>query len=380
MNRNVNVFIGVILCALLCGCFVWLFSVSEEDTWKPNEIYDQLHATSYSASYTNVTYSVSSTGGLALTMSPSSALRRRAVSSYAGAYSGAASSPHRLITSSPLASSPLTYGAAPGAGLYTTSSAEIKSFGGGGNGGAAMGGAMSNGRSNSGLSNPSLQGGVGVGSLSPIAYSTARRGEMSSATGDNPVQMMAEQPTMAMTSTAGMANGFYGGYSAMDYSSTATYSSTSDYGQYTGMFGGGSRMGIRGRQNGNGSTGNAWWVWLDAWLATNGSGIGSGTDLGNGYWSDYYFNEQALENAYYDFINNYWNPVMGGDENSFPYEEWKAWFFKTLGEQGHYQYNGHNYYWVPVGDMLPLLLLALLYVLFLAVKSKSSTSLLKTKN
>ena len=138
MNRNVNVFIGVILCALLCGCFVWLFSVSEEDTWKPNEIYDQLHATSYSASYTNVTYSVSSTGGLALTMSPSSALRRRAVSSYAGAYSGAASSPHRLITSSPLASSPLTYGAAPGAGLYTTSSAEIKSFGGGGNGGAAM--------------------------------------------------------------------------------------------------------------------------------------------------------------------------------------------------------------------------------------------------
>ena len=371
MKRNVNVFIGVVLCAVLGGCFWWLASADEGDQWSPNEIYSEVHRTSAgSFSHTHASSVSSNNGGVALTLSsPSATFRRRTSSIYAGAYSGAATMP---LTSN---LSPLTYGAAPGAGLYTTSSAEIKSFGGGGNGGAAMGGAISNDRSNSGLSNPSLQG--GVGSISPIAYSTARRGEMSSAAGDDLAMMAAENPVMAMTSTAGMANGFYGGYSAMDYSSTATYSSTSDYGQYTGMFGGGSRMGIRGRQNGNGSTGNAWWVWLDAWLATNGSGIGSGTDLGNGYWSDYYFNEQALENAYNDFINNYWNPVMGGDESSFPYEEWKAWFFKTLGEQGHYQYNGHNYYWAPVGDILPLLLLALLYVLFLAVKS--STSLLKTE-
>ena len=379
MKRNVNVFIGVVLCAVLGGCFWWLASADEGDQWSPNEIYSEVHRTSAGGfSHTHASSVSSNNGGVALTLSsPSATFRRRTSSIYAGAHTGASYAP---LASSPLASSPLTYGAAPGAGLHLTSSAEIKSFGGGGNGGAAMSYSQSpiaNRQSNSGLSNPSLQGGAGVGSISPIAYSTARRGEMSSATGDNPVQMMAEQPTMAMTSTAGMANGFYGGYSAMDYSSTTTYSSTSDYGQYTGMFGGGSRMGIRGRQNGNGSTGNAWWVWLDAWLATNGSGIGSGTDLGNGYWSDYYFNEQALQNAYYDFINNYWNPVMGGDESSFPYEEWKAWFFKTLGEQGHYEYNGHNYYWVPVGDMLPLLLLALLYVLFLAVKS--STSLLKTE-
>ena len=371
MKRNVNVFIGVVLCAVLGGCFWWLASADEGDQWSPNEIYSEVHRTSAGGfSHTHASSVSSNNGGVALTLSsPSATFRRRTSSIYAGAYGGA--------SYAPLASSPM--GGASGAGLHLTSSAEIKSFGGGGNGGAAMGGAISNGRSNSGSFSPSLQGGVGVGSLSPIAYSIARRGSMSSGAGDDPVQMMAEQPTMAMTSTAGMANGFYGGYSAMDYSSTATYSSTSDYGQYTGMFGTG-RQGVRGRQNGNGSTGNAWWVWLDAWLATNGSGIGSGTDLGNGYWSDYYFNEQALENAYYDFINNYWNPVMGGYENSFPYEEWKAWFFKTLGEQGHYQYNGHNYYWVPVGDMLPLLLLALLYVLFLAVKSKSSTSLLKTKN
>ena len=370
MNRNVNVFIGVILCALLCGCFVWLFSVSEEDTWKPNEIYDQLHATSYSASYTNVTYSVSSNGGLALTMSPSSALRRRAVSSYAGAYSGAASSPHRLITSSPLASSPLTYGAAPGAGLYTTSSAEIKSFGGGGNGGAAMSYSQSpiaNRQSNSGLSNPSLQGGAGVGSISPIAYSTARRGDMSSATGDNPVQMMAaENPVMAMTSTAGMANGFYGGYSAMDYSSIATYSSTSDYGQYTGMFGTG-RQNVRGRQNIN-----PWDSWL-SWLYDNETGNwGTGTEDENGNWI-YTYTEDQLRAAY-----EAWAATFGQSWGPKPpsFEAWLEWM-QSGGNDG-YMYGDNTYRFLPVGDIVPLLLLALLYVLFVAIKSKSLKSLLKT--
>ena len=372
MNRNVNVFIGVILCALLCGCFVWLFSVSEEDTWKPNEIYDQLHATSYSASYTNVNYSVSSNGGLALTMSPSSALRRRAVSSYAGAYSGA--------SYAPLASSPLTYGAASGAGLHLTSSAEFKSFGGGGNGGAAMSYSQSpiaNRQSNSGSFSPSLQGGAGVGSISPIAYSTARRGEMSSATGDNPVQMMAEQPTMAMTSTAGMANGFYGGYSAMDYSSTATYSSTSDYGQYTGMFGGGSRMGVRGRFNApgnNGATGYDSWL---LWLKSLGYNFGDNTD-GNNYT---FTTDQSYAAfcAWYkaqtgkDYDPN--NPLVVPE---FTYEDWLAWI--ASGTDGMHNFQGWTFQFLtPVGDILPLLLLALLYVLFLVVKSKSFTSLLKTE-
>ena len=355
MNRNVNVFIGVILCALLCGCFVWLFSVSEEDTWKPNEIYDQLHATSYSASYTNVTYSVSSNGGLALTMSPSSALRRRAVSSHAGAYSGAATMP---LTSN---LSPLTYGAAPGAGLYTTSSAEFKSFGGGGNGGAAMGGAISNGRSNSGLSNPSLQGGVRVGSISPIAYSTARRGEMSSAAGDNPVQMMAEQPTMAMTSTAGMANGFYGGYSAMDYSSTATYSSTSDYGQYTGMFGTG-RQNVRGRQNIN-----PWDSWL-SWLYDNETGNwGTGTEDENGNWI-YTYTEDQLRAAY-----EAWAATFGQSWGPKPpsFEAWLEWM-QSGGNDG-YMYGDNTYRFLPVGDILPLLLFALLYIVAMFLRSKFRT-------
>ncbi len=369
MNRNVNVFIGVILCALLCGCFVWLFSVSEEDTWKPNEIYDQLHATSYSASYTNVNYSVSSNSGLALTMSPSSALRRRAVSSYAGAYSGVATMP---LTSN---LSPLTYGAAPGAGLYTTSSAEIKSFGGGGNGGAAMSYSQSpiaNRQSNSGSFNPSLQGGAGVGSISPIAYSTARRSDMT-ATGENLAQMAAENPVMAMTNaaSAGMGNGMFGGYTAMDYSGSA------NYGQYTGMFGGGSRMGVRGRFNApgnNGATGYDSWL---LWLKSLGYNFGDNTD-GNNYT---FTTDQSYAAfcAWYkaqtgkDYDPN--NPLVVPE---FTYEDWLAWI--ASGTDGMHNFQGWTFQFLtPVGDILPLLLLALLYVLFLVVKSKSFTSLLKTE-
>ena len=358
MKSNVNVFVGVVLCAVLCGTFVWLRSAGDEDTWKPNEIYDQVHSSSYGASYTNATFSASpQEGGLAVSMSsPSSMRARHATNFYAGAHTGIATMP---LASSPLASSPM--GAASSAGLYATSRAEIKSFGGGGNGGAAMGGAA---RGNS-VSNPSLQGGAGLGFVSsPIAYSTARRGEMSSTSGTNPAMMAAENPAVAAMGAANAANGIYGAYSVMDYSGSANYN------QYTGMFGGG-RMGVRGRQNT--STGDAWWIWLDKWLATNGSGIGSGTDLGGGYWSDYYFDEQSLKGAYWDFIKNYWNPVMGGDESSFPYEEWKKWFFASLGESGSYTYNGHNYYWMPVGDILPLLLIALLYIVAMYLRSRSRT-------
>ena len=367
MKRNVNVFIGVVLCAVLGGCFWWLASADEGDQWSPNEIYSEVHRTSAGGfSHTHATSVSSNNGGVALTLSsPSATFRRRTSSIYAGAYSGASYAP---LASSPLASSPM--GGASGAGLYTTSSAEIKSFGGGGNGGAAMSYSQSpiaNRQSNSGLSNPSLQGGVGVGSISPIAYSTARRGEMSSATGDNPVQMMAEQPTMAMTSTAGMANGFYGGYSTMDYSSTATYSSTSDYGQYTGMFGTG-RQGVRGRQN-SPTLNDPWWRWFDTWVSS---------DKGSGYWGGdgYYFSQSTLEEVYEQFLTDYWNSGMG-DPPSFA--EWLDWYQDAMAENGYYTYNEHNYYWLPVGDVLPLFLLALLYVLFVAIKSKSSTSLLKTE-
>ena len=346
MSKNVNVFIGVLLCAVLCGTFVWLSSSGDESSWSPNDIYNEVQGTGSVGGYatTSATFSGSSNeGGVALPMS-SSSMRARTSYKYAGAYSGA--------SYAPLASSPLTYGAASGAGLYTTSSAEIKSFGGGGNGGASMSYSQS---SISNLQSPIANSQSPIANLqSPIAYSTARRGGMSSVAGDDLAMMAAENPVMAMSNAAsvGMGTGFYGGYTAMDYSSA-------DYGQYSGMFGGSSRMGVRGRQN-TPTFNDPWWKWFDTWVSDNGSG----------YWGGdgYYFNQSTLEEVYKQFLAGYWNSGMG-DPPSFP--EWLDWYQDAMAENGYYTYNNHNYYWLPVGDVLPLFLLALLYIVAMYLRSKS---------
>ena len=367
MKRNVNVFIAVVLVAVLCGGIIWLRTANDEKLgWNIHDTYGEAPAYSNNgAAYTNATFAGPSNDGGVMTLSPSRTMRHSAAPSYAGAYTISYG-----VNSMPLTSnlSPLTYGGAGGGqGLYTTSSKTFNSYGGGGNGGAAMGGAMSNGRSNSGLSNPSLQGGAGVGSISPIAYSTARRSDMTVAAGENLAQMAAENPVMAMTNAAnaGMSNGFYGGYTAMDYSGSA------NYGQYTGMFGGGSRMGVRGRQNALGFN-DSWWKWFDTWVRNNGDSYYDNETKG------YYFDRNSLESVYKAFLKNFWNSGMG-EEPSF--DEWLDWYQEAMNNSnGYYDYYYgdelyNRYYWVPVGDILPLLLIVLLYVLFIAIKSK----LLKTE-
>ena len=356
MSKNVNVFIGVLLCAVLCGTFVWLSSSGDESSWSPNDIYNEVQGTGSVGGYatTSATFSgPSNDGGVALPVS-SSSMRARTSYKYAGAYSGAATMP---LTSN---LSPLTYGAASGAGLHLTSSAEIKSFGGGGNGGAAMGGAIANRQSNSGLSNPSLQGGAGVG-ISPIAYSTARRGGMSSAAGDDLAMMAAENPVMAMTNAAsvGMGNGFYGAYSVMDYSSAS-------YAEYTGMFGGGSRMGVRGRQNLGEDMESTYANWL-RWFDKVGWSFGTAND------NNYSYDSTQAQNAY-----NAWVASLSESMPVPSYEVWLSWFMCNGGTHTS-ESSGNTYSFVPVGGILPLLLIALLYMLFVAVKSKSLKSLMKTE-
>ena len=354
MKSNVNVFVGVVLCAVLCGTFVWLRSAGEEDTWKPNEIYDQVHSSSYGASYTNATFSGSpQEGGLAVSMSsPSSMRARHATNFYAGAgYAPTASSP----LSSSVSLLPSSHGGAAGAGLYATSSAELKSFGGGSNGGAVMGGAA---RGNT-VSNPSLQGGAGVGFVSsPIAYSTARRGEMSSTSGTNPAMMVAENPAVAAMGAANAANGIYGAYSVMDYSASGNYN------QYTSMFGGG-RMGVRGRQNGGPATNTSGWL---NWLVLNGYG----TQGADGIWGlDIY----QLRQAYDDYVSN-WNPTMGGKQPP-TWDEWLAWFMGSEDDPYGWTDDGgdtYTYYkYVPIGDVMSLVLFALLYAVVLIIRRKKAT-------
>ena len=361
MKRNVNVFIAVVLVAVLCGGVVWLRTADDEKLgWNIHDTYGDAPAYSGGAAYTNATFAGPANDGGVMTLSPSRAMRHGAVSSsYAGAYAvsygvSSASSPNSLIASSPLTSAPT------GGGLYTTSSKTFNSYGGGGNGGAAMGGAMR------GSSSPySLIASSPITSISsPIAYSTARRGEMSSAAGDNPAQMLAENPAMAMANAASVGNGFYGFGSVVDYSASANNT------QYSGMFGG-NRSNVRGRQNALGFN-DSWWKWFDTWVRNNG----------DSYYDDetkgYYFDRYSLESVYNAFLAKFWNSGMG-EEPSF--DEWLDWYQEAMNNSnGYYDYYYgdelyNRYYWVPVGDILPLLLIVLLYVLFIAIKSK----LLKTE-
>ena len=342
MSKNVNVFIGVLLCAVLCGTFVWLSSSGDESSWSPNDIYNEVQGAGSVGGYatTSATFSgPSNEGGVALPMS-SSSMRARSSYKYAGAYSGAATTPltSNLSPLSPSASLlPSLQGGVGGRqALYTTSSAEIKSFGGGGNGGAAMGGTMSHGRSNSGLSNPSPQGGAGVG-ISPIAYSTARRGGMSSVAGDDLAMMAAENPVMAMSNAAsvGMGNAVYAGmgYTTMGYFGTASY---------------GAGRGMQGRRNANSIGGNV----LNDWILSL---------IGHPEWGYmyedggiYYFDENTLRELYNKAIAN--NELPTGAT----WEQFLAWF---QGQSNIYQFP------IPDGAWF-LCLLALGYTLYIIYRRK----------
>ena len=369
MKKNVNVFIAVLLVAVLCGGVIWLQTADEEKLgWNIHDSYGDTPSYSGGAAYTNATFAGPSAGeGGVMPLSSSSALRARTSYSYAGAYSGASSSPI-AYSQSPIANS-LTASSPSGAGLYTTSSKTFNSYGGGGNGGAATGGSVRGGVS---TSQPAVGGSIAY-APSPISYTSSRRQAMPFS-GDNPAMMAAENPMVAMASAANAANAgmntsFYGGmYATADYSSA-------DYGQYSGMFGGGSRMGVRGRQNALGFN-DSWWKWFDTWVRKNG----------DSYYDDetkgYYFDRYSLESVYNAFLANFWNSGMG-EEPSF--DEWLDWYQEAMNNSnGYYDYYYgdelyNRYYWVPVGDILPLLLIALLYLVFVAIKSKSLKSLLKTE-
>ena len=72
-----------------------------------------------------------------------------------------------------------------------------------------------------------------------------------------------------------------------------------------------------------------------------------------------------------DFIANFWNSGMGIAPT---YEEWLDWYITYTGENG-YQFNNRNYAWLPVGNILPLLLMALAYIVILFVKRNKTAQL-----
>jgi hypothetical protein len=172
--------------------------------------------------------------------------------------------------------------------------------------------------------------------------------------GTNPAMMAVENPVVAAMGVANAVNGIYGAYSVMDYSASGNYN------QYTGMFGGG-RMGVRGRQNLGIDDENVEDSWL-TWLANMGRQYGHEE---NGVWV---YDIYELRSAYDAFCAS-WNSGMGKKPT---WDEWLAWF---MGSEGNpYMWGeGENQYkfsFVPIGDFMPLIVFAFLYVVFVVYRRR----------
>ena len=306
-----SVLFGLVVLVCLFGGLSLMSRMNEDQGgWRPADMYST-YGGSQGVTYSSVTYgSASSAGSSVPVLSSSNSLfRHRGVSSYAPAGGFA-------YSQSPLASSPLA--SSPQGGLYATSSAEFRSFGGGNAGGVSMsGGAIKS--SGSAISAPSSALSVSMPAAPAFAYN---RGALPSVAGD-----------MAMASDqayAGIGN-------------------TTD------------PRGISGRKNGGVED-----SWLD-WLARYGRGFGTGSgDINSNDGWTYTFDYNQLYNAYLEYVNNYWQKMWGTPPS---FEQWLAWF---QGNGGSHDYKGNTYSWVPIGDYYPLLILAMLYVGYVIIRRRKN--------
>lgn len=340
MRFRLSIFVGLVLCVVLLAAYgLFHRTIDSRDGWRPNAVYSNVGGSSYSTTtFSGVSSSANGLGAPAVSMRGSnSMLRRRAVSSYAPAYSAPtsliASSPYRLGASASSSVAP----------VYTTSSATAKSFG---SGNAVSGVSMSGGSVRATNSQSSI-----TNSQSSIANIQLPIANIQSPTANTQLPITNIQSPIA-SNYQGIGNTTTTGPRAM-----------------------------RGRQNvgsmGGGSTGAGTAIensWL-AWMANYGIGMDGVTPNEDGsYGFDYY----QLQNAYNEWVAWWktWN--MGSDCPSF--DDFLTWFWKN---DGKHSWTGDPtnenstifMHWVPVGDILPLLLMAVLYALIFFVRRNKTMQL-----
>ena len=320
MKLKLSVFIGVVLCVVLVGVYGVLSRMFDSrEGWRPNDVYSSLGGSSYST----VSYSSSHSGGLAvpaMSMRGGRSFSRRVVApafSYAPAYAPALST-RQWSTGS--AQSPIS---------YTASSATMKSFGGGGNvATSAFGGATGN------VTSTSAAAPVGVSASMPSTSVYTYANNSTSASSVELSSVMSGEIAIASSQA------------------------------YVGIGNTTGPRGVRGRQNGAAED-----SWLQ-WLAKYGTNYGTSSgDAENGY--TYSFDFYQLKAAYNEYITNYWDD-MWGDPPTF--DMWLTWF---MGNDGSHGYRGDMYNWVPVGDYFALLIFALLYVGYIAIRRRKQQVLEK---
>ena len=319
MRVKSSVLFGLI--ALLCvisGVSVYKQLREVHDSWQPSDMYTGLKGMR-SRTYSSVSY-----GNGASSDAPVLSLGARSMSGHNAAFSYAhAPSSHAISMGSTS-----SYGQSAVAGgnpVYATSNAEVRSFGGGGNGGGSV--SMSGGVAKS--------SGSGAGSSVSLGVSTP------------------SAPILAVNNNRNTNNQILPNVSGEVVANpVATYAGI-------GNTTGGASRGISGRKDGAVED-----SWLQ-WLAKYGTGYGSGSGDDENGWT-YSFDYYQLDKAYQDYVTNYWDDMWGEPPT---FDQWLTWF---QGNGGSHDYRGNTYNWVPVGDYYPLLILAMLYVGYVAIRRRKS--------
>ena len=370
MKTNVNLFIALILCAVIGGALYFLARPSQESLgWNPDEMYGDLSRSAYDGSaFTNATFSGSSNaGGFALSMQGGSlSSRTRAKSSRPITIQyPIANSP------SPIANTqyPIANGQSPIA--YMTSGAEYRSFGGGGNGNMGAAGTF---RANT--QSPITNSQSPISNLSsPIAYNPSPISNIQLPIANHPSPIANIQYPIANSEA-----------SMFGYELKTTFGTAS----YDDMYGTASNRRINGamRLPGSGGSpngdnwdnsngfGDTWLIWLREYLKSDeGGSLGNGDVCG----LDYY----ELEDLYELWCDEWSKANMGKNPPSF----WNFfdWFYNNaqanggslnLGwinsENGEDQWMTVN--WVPVGDAWPLFVLALAYLVYAYIRRRKLQS------
>lgn len=308
MKLKLSVFIGVVLCLVLMGVYGVLSRMFDSrDGWRPNDVYSLVGGSSYST----VSYSSSSSqfGGMGV---PAVSVRRGGSFSRRAAAPAFSYAPASALTysQSPIGGTPSNSVASP---IYTTSSATMKSFGG--------------------------------GNISSSAFASAAN-SASLASAATPVVASVGMPSVNMPAVAYGNTRLNANELAALMSGDVALSTASAYAGIGNTTAGGP-MSIRGRRNVGVQD-----TWL-GWLGSDKWGYGEGSDD---------VTMQDLRNLY---------AAMTGDTDFSNQELWESFLAWFNGNQSDETFGWH---WAPLSDAIPfVLLLSFLYAWFIYRKTKKQT-------
>lgn len=305
MNKGLNIFLVILLCVVLyIGLLMSFYSSDNSDSWNPQQGYTMPMGGKSSTSAVSVGGGSTSTGVSVPMRSVSRSMRSsRAVSLYAPAQNSSVAH-----TQYPVGGTPSNNVASP---MYTTSSATMKSFGGGTNGAVSMSSGVV---SSNATSSPTSFVSMSSNLPSPLAYYPQSTTSFDGA-----------QLTFAASSLQEI------GASAVSYGASAP-------------------RGISGRRNVSPGISNQYYGWLTSWWGEDESGKGWAHNTGGA------ITIEELEALFYAMTGNtpYSNPQA--------WESFYNWFMNQINTNGEVSYNGYSWY-LPLSDAIPfVLLLCLVYV------------------